>query len=148
MATLVEYKKARLKYSILESFEAGLELTGSEVKSLRDKRGSLEGARVVARAGEAFLAGATIPPYQPKNTGERYDPERSRRLLLTKREIAKLAAAEDRKGLTIVPLEVYSKSRLVKIRIAIVRGKGKSDKRETLKKREAMREAERVLKRG
>jgi SsrA-binding protein len=145
---LVEYKKARLKYAILESFEAGLELSGGEVKSLRNKLGSLEGSRVVVRGGEAFLVGATIPPYQDKNTPESYDPERTRRLLLTKAQIAELAAAEERKGLTIVPLEVYTKGRLVKIRIAIARGKGKSDKRETLKKREAMREAERVLKRG
>ena len=121
--SLVEYKKARLKYAILESFEAGLALTGGEVKSLREKRGSLEGARVVVRGGEAWLTGATIPPYQANNAPAGYDPERARRLLLTKKEIAELAAAEERKGLTIVPLEVYTKGRLVKARVAIVRGK-------------------------
>jgi SsrA-binding protein len=145
---LVAHKKASLAYAILERFEAGLSLTGGEVKSLRNKLGSLEGSRVVIRGGEAFLVGATIPPYQPENAPKGYDAERARRLLLTKKELRQLGSAEARKGLTIVPLEVYTKGRLVKIRIALVRGKGKGDKREALKKRDAMREAERVLKRG
>ncbi|MCR4333683.1 MAG: SsrA-binding protein SmpB [Patescibacteria group bacterium] len=143
---LVEYKKALLKYFPLESFAAGLELLGPEVKSLRNKQGSLDGARVVVRAGEAFIVGMTIPPYQMANTPKDYDPERTRRLLLSKREIAELAAAESKKGLTIVPLEVYTSGRFVKARVAIVRGKGKSDKREDLKKKDALREAGRVLK--
>jgi SsrA-binding protein len=144
--TLVEYKKAFLKYAPLESFAAGLELFGPEVKSLRNKNGSLDGARVVVRGGEAFIVGMTIPPYQAANTPKNYDPERSRRLLLTKKEIATLAAAESKKGLTIIPLEVYTAGRFVKARIAIVRGKGKSDRREDLKKRDALRETGRVLK--
>ena len=142
---LVEYKKALLKYAPLEEYSAGIELLGSEVKSLRGKLGSLDGARVVVRGGEAFLVGATIPPYQPANT-KSYDAERTRRLLLSKGEIAALADAESKKGLTIVPLEVYTTRDLVKVRVAIVRGKGKSDKREDLKKRDALREQERVLK--
>ena len=144
---LVEYKKASLRYAPLESFAAGIELTGAEVKALRSRMGSLEGARVLVRGGEAFIVGMTIPPYQPSNTDKNYDPERPRRLLLTKKEIAALAAAESKKGLTIVPLEVYTNKDLIKARVAIVRGKGKEDRREELKKRDALREAARSIKR-
>jgi len=144
---LVEYKKALLRFAPVETFSAGLELTGQEVKALRNKLGSLDGARVVVRGGEAFISGMTIPPYQPANQSKSYDPERTRRLLLTKKEIATLATEEAKKGLTIVPLDVYSTGRLVKARIAIVRGKGKADRREDLKKRDASRETARVLKR-
>lgn len=143
---LVKNKKAHLNYAILEGFTAGLELMGTEVKALRAKLGSLEGARVVVRGGEAFIIGMTIPPYQSANTLPSYDPERPRRLLLTKEELAALAGTESRKGLTIVPLEVYNIGRLIKTHIAIVRGKSKGDKREDLKKKDAAREAERVLK--
>jgi SsrA-binding protein len=143
---LVEYKKAHLRFAPVEIFSAGLELTGQEVKALRSKLGSLDGARVVVRGGEAFIVGMTIPPYQPANQSKSYDPERTRRLLLTKKEIATLATEEAKKGLTIVPLDVYSTGRLVKARIAIARGKGKADRREDLKKRDAERETGRVLK--
>ncbi|MEK7060551.1 MAG: SsrA-binding protein SmpB [Patescibacteria group bacterium] len=143
---LVEYKKAFLKYAPIESFSAGLELTGQEVKSLRNKLGSMDGARVVVRGGEAFIVGMTIPAYQVANAPKSYDPERARRLLLTKKEISYLYAAESKKGLTIVPLEVYTAGRFVKARIAIVHGKGKRDKREDLKKRDALREIGRILK--
>ncbi len=144
--TLIEYKKAFLKYAPLESFAAGLELTGLEVKALRNKLGSMDGSRVVVRGGEAFVVGMTIPPYQSANAPKSYDSERARRLLLTKKEIAYLYAAESKKGLTIIPLEVYTAGRFVKVRIAIVRGKGKGDRREDLKKRDALRETGRVLK--
>jgi SsrA-binding protein len=144
---LLEYKKAHLKYAVLESYQAGLSLEGSEVKALRSKLGSLDGSRVVIRAGEAWLVGATIPPYQMANVKKGYDPERSRRLLLTKPELQDLANAESKKGLTIVPLEVYTNNRNIKIRIAIVRGKGKGDKREDIKKKDALRDSERELKR-
>lgn len=144
--TLIEYKKALLKFSPVETFSAGVELLGQEVKALRSKLGSLDGARVVIRGGEAYITGMTIPPYQPANMPKSYDPERPRRLLLTKKEIATLAVAEEKKGLTIVPLGVYSTGRLVKARIAIVRGKGKADRREDLKKRDAERETGRILK--
>ena len=145
--TLLEYKKAFLKYAPLESYAAGIELVGQEVKALRSRRGSLEGARVVVRGGEAYLTGMTIPPYQAANRGATYDPERPRRLLLTEREILELANAESKKGLTIVPLEVYTSRRFIKVRIAVVRGKGKQDRREDLKRRDANREIERTLKR-
>lgn len=143
---LVEYKKAHLKFAPIETFSAGMELIGGEVKALRGKLGSLDGARVVVRGGEAFIVGMTIPPYQVANTPKGYDPERPRRLLLTKKELNTLLVEEAKKGLTIIPLEVYSHGRLVKARIAIVRGKGKADRREDLKKRDAARETGRVLK--
>jgi len=143
---LVEYKKAFLKYAPIESFSAGLELSGQEVKALRNKLGSLDGSRVVVRGGEVFIVGMTIPPYQVANMKNGYDKERPRRLLLTKKEIAILADAEAKKGLTIVPLEMYTTGRFVKARIAVVRGKKKEDRREDLKKRDALREAERILK--
>ena len=143
--TLVANKKAHLKYAPLEHFAAGLELLGTEVKALRAKQGSLDGARVVVRGGEAFIVGMTIPPYQTANTPKSYDPERARRLLLNKKEVAELLAAEAKKGLTIIPFEVYTAGRFVKARIAIVRGKGKSDRREDLKKRDAAREVARTV---
>lgn len=146
--TLLVYKKAGLKYSVVESLTAGLELTGAEVKALRSKLGSMDGSRVIVRGGEAFIVGLTIPPYQQGNAPESYDPERPRRLLLKKAEIAYLADEESKKGLTIVPFELYNAGRYVKARINIVRGKGKSDKREDLKRKDAKREMDRALKVG
>lgn len=143
---LVEYKKASLKFTPVETFTAGIELLGTEVKSLRNKLGSLEGARVLVRGGEAYLIGMTIPAYQIANTKDTYDPERPRRLLLTRKELATLLNEESKKGLTIIPFEVYSVGRLLKVKIAIVRGKGKADRREDLKKRDADRDIGRVLK--
>jgi len=142
---LIQYKKAGLKYTVVETFTAGLELTGAEVKAVRGKQGSLEGARVVVRGGEAFIIGLTIPPYQQANTPAGYNPERPRKLLLKKAEIALLAEEEAKKGLTIVPLELYNAGRFLKARIAIVRGKNKTDKRETLKRKDAEREMERAM---
>ena len=143
---LVENKKVGLDYTILEEIEAGLELLGFEVKSLRAGRGSLKGARVVVRGGEAYLVGATIPAWQIANAPKAYDPERSRRLLLSQKEIAHVASAEGEKGLTIVPLKVYNKGRRLKLSIAIARGKKKEDKRHTIRKREEKRRIERTLK--
>lgn len=142
---LIEYKKAGLKYFVLESLTAGLELTGAEVKSVRAKQGKLDGARVIVRGGEAFIIGLSIPPYQQGNTPAGYNPERPRKLLLKKSEIAHLAEEEAKKGLTIVPLELYNAGRYVKARIAIVRGKNKTDKRESLKLRDAKRDMDRAL---
>lgn len=143
--SLIENKKARLRFEVLETYVAGMELSGAEAKSLRAKHGSLEGARVIVRGGEAFLVGMTIPPYQVKNTPETYDPERTRRLLLSKKEIAELADAESKKGLTTVPLEVYNVGRYIKVSVAIVKGKGKADKREDLKRADAKLEMERAM---
>lgn len=143
---LLQNKKVGLRFTILETYSAGIELTGTEVKALRNKLGSLEGSRIIVRGGEAFLVGATIPPYQPVNTSDAYDPERPRKLLLSKQEIADLLDSESKKGLTVVPIEMYNNKRFLKLRLAIVRGKGKEDKREDIKKRDALREAEREAK--
>src|ERR1700721_444958 len=104
----IDNSRATFDYTILEEVEAGLELHGFEVKSLRAGRGSLKGARVVARGGEAYLVGATVPAWQASNAPKSYDPERPRRLLISKREIAHVASAEGHKCLTIVPLKVYN----------------------------------------
>lgn len=143
---LVENKKAKMRYSVLETFSAGIELTGGETKSLRGKHGSLDGARVVVRGGEAYITGMSIPPYQMTNTDKEYDAERPRRLLLSKKEIAELADSESKKGLTVVPLELYN-NRYIKVRIAVVKGKAQRDRREEIKKRETNIEIERVMKR-
>lgn len=145
MNAVVENKKARLEYEFLETFDAGIELRGFEVKALRAGKASLVGSRVVIRGGEAYLIGATISPYQEKNTPTSYDPERARRLLLTKKELNELAGQETGKGLTIVPVMVYDKRRL-KLHIALARKKKKHDKRENLKDRDAKRSIERTLK--
>ncbi|MDO8518313.1 MAG: SsrA-binding protein SmpB [bacterium] len=144
--SLIEHKKARLNYEILEEFEAGIELFGHEVKALRGKQGKLEGAHIVVRNNEAYIVGMSIPPYQVANTPESYDPERSRRLLLTKKELATLAGYEGKKGLTIVPIAVYGKGSKLKVRVAAVRGRKKYDKRAVLKKRDSKREIDRTLK--
>ena len=145
MASLIENKKAHLRFETLESFQAGIELAGHEVKAIRSKLGSLEGARVIIRGGEAFLVGMTVPPFQMANTPKTYVPERPRRLLLSRKEIAELLDAEAKKGLTIIPFEVYNNGRYVKVRVNIVRGKGKADRREDIKRLEAKKEAERAL---
>ena len=146
MSSLIENKKAHFNYEILETVEAGIELLGNEVKSIRKREGSLEGARVIVRGNEAFLVGATIPPYQPANTEKDYDPSRNRRLLLNRKEIKLMSGAKSKKGLTIRPIAVYNRERKIKISGAIVRGKQKYDKRDSIKKRETDRDIRRTLK--
>lgn len=141
---LIRNDKVGFDYTILEEIEAGIELLGLEVKSLRAGQGSLKGARVVARGGEAYLVGATIPAWQVSNAPKSYDPVRTRRLLLSKKEIAHVASAEGQDGLTVVPLTVYNKGRKLKLGLAIARGKKKADKRQDLKKRETKRHIERL----
>lgn len=137
MTTLVDYKKAHFNYEILEKFEAGIELRGFEVKSLKARQGSLDGSYVIVRGGEAFAVNVFIPPYQEKNTPSDYDPRRNRRLILSRMEIRKLA--DTGKGLTIVPISIYNQGTLVKVSVAVVRGKKQFDKRESIKKRETDR---------
>ncbi|KKP56413.1 MAG: SsrA-binding protein [Parcubacteria group bacterium GW2011_GWC1_34_10] len=144
--TLIQNKKAYFNYEILEKTEAGIELLGFEVKSLKKGQGSLEGSHITIRGNEAFIINMQIPPYQPANTPKDYDPLRNRRLLLTKKEISSLLEEEKQKGLTIIPLSVYNKGRKLKLEIAVVRGKKKYDKRETIKKRDTDREIRRTLK--
>ena len=146
MASYVENRKARFNYEILEKYETGIELLGTEVKSIRNSQISLDGAFVLVRGGEAFLINANIQPYQPKNAPQNYDPLRNRKLLLTKKEIAELASSEKNKSLTIIPISVYNKNRKIKVTIALVKGKKKFDKRESIKKRDTEREVRRTLK--
>jgi SsrA-binding protein len=143
--SLVENRKAKFNYEILETLEVGLDLTGAEVKSLRKGQASLEGARVIIDGDEAHLVGAYIAPYQPNNQPS-YDPERTRRLLIKKEEIKELIGKEKTKRLTIIPLSVYNKKRYLKLSIALVRGKRKYDKRENIKKRDTERDLGRSLK--
>ena len=147
MATLLRNKTVGRDYTILEKYEAGVELMGPEVKSLRAKKGSLKGAHVTVRGGEAYLLNANIPPYQPANMSTEYDATRKRRLLFSKKELATLAGKESQGGLTLVPISMYTKGRNIKLEVAVVRGKKKHDKRETIKKRDAEREMRRTLKR-
>ena len=143
---LIQNKKVHFNYEILERFEAGIELLGTEVKALRAGHGSLEGAHVTVRGGEAYLVGVTVQPYQTGNMPKGYDATRNRRLLLTQPEITELGAQESKKGLTIVPISVYNKGHKLKVEIAVVRGKKDHDKRETIKKREAARDVMRDIK--
>lgn len=144
--SLIQNKKAFFNYEITEKFTAGIELFGFEVKSVREKKGQLEGAYVTIRGGEAYLIGANIPAYQPKNAPTDFDPLRNRKLLLTKKEIKQLADVEAKKGLTIVAIAVYNAGRKLKLEIGIAKGKKSFDKRETIKKRETDREIRRTLK--
>ncbi|MDB5254408.1 MAG: SsrA-binding protein SsrA-binding protein [Parcubacteria group bacterium] len=140
MPTFAENRKARFDYEILESFPAGIELFGSEVKSVRAGKISLAGSFVIIRGREAFLQGAKIEPYQPNNEASDQEPERPIKLLLRKDEIEKLEKADSSKGLTIVPIKVYNNGRFLKLELAIVRGKKQFDKRQTIKKRDVERD--------
>ncbi len=144
--SLIYNKRSLVDYETLETFEAGIELLGFEVKSIRNKQGSLLGAHIVVRGGEAFIIGSNIPAYQEKNTPPTYDPERNRKILLTKTELQKLSSLESKNGLTIVPVSMYSKGRKIKVQIAVVKGKKKFDKREDIKKREVNRDIRREFK--
>lgn len=143
--SLISNKKAHFNYEIAENYSAGLELFGYEVKSLRKGEGSLEGSYVTVRGDEAFLVNSFVPPFQEKNAPTDYDPRRNRKLLLTKKEIKELADVEKTKGLTIVPLSVYNKGRVLKIDLGVGKGKKKYDKRESIKKQDTERAVRRDL---
>lgn len=143
MSNYAENRKARFDYEILEKYETGIELLGTEVKSVRGGRMSLDGAFVVARGGEAFLINSNIPAYQPKNAPKDYDPLRNRKLLLTKKEIRELGGSEKNRSLTIVPILVYNKNRKIKVQVALVKGKKTRDKRASIQKRETDRDIRR-----
>lgn len=143
MPELAENKRARFDYEILETFEAGIELFGHEVKSIRAGRLNLSGSYVIVRGEEAYLINADLPPYQPLNTPSDYDPKRARRLLLRREEIKELMGRVKESGLTILPLNVYTKDSLIKLKIGLGKPKKKSDKREAIKRRETDREMRR-----
>lgn len=138
--TLAENRRARFDYEILESYEAGLELSGQEVKSVKEGKMQISGSYVLIRGGEAWLTNSVIPPYQPKNTPPNYDPARSRRLLLRKEEIKNLGGRLREKVFSLLPLRVYTKRGFIKVELGLGRSRKKRDKRELLKKRAAERE--------
>ncbi|KRN91508.1 SsrA-binding protein [Pediococcus acidilactici] len=142
---LAQNKKARHDYSILSTMEAGIALTGTEIKSVRERRITLRDGFVQIRHGEAILVNVQISEYLQGNQFN-HDPLRNRKLLLHKKEIQKLQEASQNKGITIVPLKVYLKHGFAKVLIGVAKGKHEYDKRETLKKRDQQREIERALK--
>ena len=147
MTALAENRRARFDYEILETYEAGIELYGFEVKAIKTGRSSLAGSFVVIKNNEAFLLNTVVSPYQVKNTPSNYNPDRSRKLLLHRREIEELVGKTAQKGLTIIPLKVYTKRGKIKLLLGLARHKKKGDKREVIKRRESQRDIARELKR-
>jgi len=143
---ITENKKALFDYQVLEKFKAGIVLRGFEVKAIKSGKINIRGSFVVFKGDELFLIGANIPPYQPANTPKTYNPEASRKLLLKKSEIKSLIGKAKQKGLTMIPLKVYTDKGKIKVEFALCRHKKKIDKREKIKKREAEREIRRQLK--
>ena len=142
---IVDNRRARHDYHLLERFEAGVALTGTEVKSLREGGASLQQAYADVREGEVFLVGAHIAPYEKASAGA-HDPDRDRKLLLHRKEIASLIGKVKEKGLTLVPTKLYFKNGRVKLELALAKGKEQRDKRRDIAKREADRAIERALK--
>ena len=143
---ILENKKVGMSYEILDTITAGIVLSGSEVKSLRQNHGSINDSFVVFQDGALILVKAFIPPFQVKNAGPGYDPYHARKLLLHKSEIEKFLRKKSEAGLTLVPLKVYTENRKIKLLLGLVRGKNNRDKREVIKKRDAQREIQRLLK--
>ncbi len=140
---ILENKKAHFDYQILETFEAGISLTGQEVKSIMSGKANMAGAFVVVRPGDASLINFKIQPYQPLNAGANFTEDRSRKLLLHKEQIDYLIGKAKEGGLAIIPLTIYRKNGKIKLAIGLAKHKSKSDKRETIKKRETDREMKR-----
>lgn len=135
-------RRARHDYHVEETFEAGVSLVGSEVKTLRQGKASLQDSYAQVRDGEVFLYNAHIPPYAQASV-QNHEPTRARKLLLHRRQIHKLWVATAQQGYTIVPLRLYFKENKVKVEIALARGRKRYDKREAIAKREAEREMQR-----
>lgn len=142
--SLVTNKKATFNYTIGEKKVAGIELFGYEVKALRAGLGSLEGAYIIVRGGEAFLIGSYIPPFQQANAPKEYNERRNRVLLLRKKEIAELAEAEQKKT-PLIPLCLFASGSKIKLEFAYATGKNKGDKRQSIKKKDSERDIKRKL---
>lgn len=140
-------RDARHNYHILETYECGVALTGTEVKSIREGRCSIKDSYGVVREGEAWLINAHISPYSHGNR-DNHEPTRSRKLLLHKSEIHRLTGKVQEKGLTLIPTRMYLKNGRIKLELAVARGKKLYDKRETTRRREADREARAAVKEG
>jgi SsrA-binding protein len=138
-------RRARHKFQVLERMEAGIELQGSEVKSLRDGKAQINEAYAVVDRGEVWLRGAHIPPYPPA-AGENHDPDRPRKLLLHRREIERLIGKTAERGLTLVPTRIYFKGSLAKVELALAKGKEGRDRRREIQQRDTRREVERDYK--
>ncbi len=145
MTTYSKNKKAYHDFEILDSFEAGIVLNGDEVKSIKDSQVQLKGAYVDVHNDQAFLNGAHVSRYKFSHQLEN-DPTRIRKLILHKKEIEKISSELDTKGITAVPLELYSKKGLIKLKIGLCRGKKLHDKRDTIKKRDQEREIRKEIK--
>jgi SsrA-binding protein len=143
--TLIENRRARFSYEILETLEAGIALQGTEVKSIRNGKANIQEAYADIRDGEVFLVGAHIGPYS-HGGWTNHEPLRDRKLLLNASEIRRLQGKVAEKGLTLVPLRLYLKGRLVKLQLGVGRGKKLTDKREDIKKRDQEREIQREMK--
>ncbi len=142
---IAENRRARHDYHLLERYEAGLVLTGTEVKSLRDGKAILQRAFGDLRGGELYLVGAHIPEYAQGNV-QNHDPDRDRKLLLHRRELDQLLGKVQEKGLTLVPTRLYWKNGRAKVELALARGKDVRDKRRDIAERDARRQIERALK--
>lgn len=147
MSILARHPRALFDYDILEHIEAGIELSGAEVKAARAGHVSLKGAYAAIRGGQAYLLGAHISPYAPAGTRAGYDPTRTRTLLLKKSELRRLSGKIESGGLTLIPLSVYTKAGLIKVELGLARGKKKYEKRAAIRKRETERERRVALKR-
>lgn len=141
--SIARNKRARFDYHFLETFEAGIVLGGTEVKSLRSGKASIADAYGIVRDGEVYLLNAHIQPYESRGYAN-HEPTRSRKLLLHRKEIRRLIGAVERQGLTLIPLELYFKKGVAKVAMALAKGKKLHDKRETEKQRDAEREIARV----
>lgn len=137
-------RAARYSYELVETFEVGLVLHGTEVKSLRDGKARLQDAYAAIEEGELVLRGAYIPPYPPAR--DNHEPERPRRLLMHRWEIERLIGRMQRKGLTLIPTRIYFKGRRAKLELALARGKQQQDKRRTIRDRDVARDVEREMK--
>lgn len=146
MPTLATNKKARFDYEILDEWEAGLMLSGQEVKSVRAGQMSLKGSFVHVKGDAVWLVNAHIPKYAKAGPLPGYDPDQSRKLLLHKREIDKIRGKLETKGLTIVPLSAYTKGSKLKVKIGLARGKKQYEKKESIKKKDIERDLRRSLK--
>jgi SsrA-binding protein len=144
---ITDNRQARFLYEILETYETGIELTGTEVKSIRAGKVNIQDGFALLRDGEAWLLNVHISPYQASGQYFNHDPRRTRKLLLHRKEINKLIGQVEQKGLTIVPLKMYFKGSWVKMSLGLARGKKIHDKRESVKRREDQREMARALKR-
>lgn len=144
---ITDNRQARFQYHILETYEAGIELVGTEVKSIRAGKVNLRDGYVLIRNNEAWLLNVHISPYNASGTYFNHDPRRPRKLLLHRKEINRLIGQVEQKGLTLIPLKMYFKDSWVKVTIGLCKGKKLHDKRETIKRRQDKREMARALKR-